>query len=42
MENRCVICDEIIPEGIQFCIECWKEIMGDDTDEDNESGKPCI
>ena len=24
MENRCVICGEIIPEGRQICLNCEK------------------
>lgn len=24
-ENRCVICGEIIPEGLQICPKCEKE-----------------
>lgn len=32
MENRCVICGVIIPEGVQVCSACWKEIMEDDNE----------
>lgn len=28
MENRCVCCGEIIPEGRQVCIRCEKEVSG--------------
>lgn len=28
MENRCVCCGEIIPEGRQVCIRCKKEVSG--------------
>ena len=28
MENRCVCCGEIIPEGQQVCIRCEKEVSG--------------
>ena len=38
MENRCIVCDNIIPEGIQVCPNCWEKIMGDD---DNENHKVC-
>ena len=27
MENRCVICGAIIPEGLQVCINCEKEYL---------------
>lgn len=42
MEDRCVICNEIIPEGTQVCPNCWKEIMEDDANEDNEGSESCI
>lgn len=42
MENRCVICGEIIPEGTQVCSICWEEMMEDNADEDNKIGKSCI
>lgn len=35
-DNKCLFCGETIPEGTQVCPTCWKEIMEDDTDEDNE------
>ena len=28
MENRCVCCGEIIPEGRQVCMRCEKEVGG--------------
>lgn len=28
MENRCVCCGEIIPEGRQVCMRCEKEVSG--------------
>lgn len=28
MENRCVCCGEIIPEGQQVCMRCEKEVSG--------------
>ena len=27
MENTCVCCDEIIPEGRQVCLSCEKAIL---------------
>ena len=35
MENRCVICGDIIPEGTQVCPICWEEIMEGKSNEDN-------
>ena len=37
MEDRCIICGCVIPEGIQICPKCWKETMEDDDNENNES-----
>ena len=30
MENRCVCCGEIIPEGRQVCIRCEREAEDED------------
>lgn len=29
-EDRCVICGDIIPEGRQYCLTCYRKIMGED------------
>lgn len=31
MEDRCVMCGEIIPEGRQVCLICDKKIYGNGT-----------
>ena len=30
MDNLCLMCGEIIPEGIMVCPSCERRIMGDD------------
>ena len=30
MDNRCIICGEIIPEGLQVCLSCMNKIMSSD------------
>lgn len=42
MENRCIICGNIIPEGTQYCPNCWNKIMKGETNEDNKVSKPRI
>ena len=37
MDNTCVMCGEIIPEGIMVCPICEKRIM-EDVDEKTYSG----
>lgn len=32
-EDRCVICGDIIPEGRQYCLTCYRKIMGEDKGE---------
>ena len=29
-ENRCVICGDIIPEGLMVCLKCEDKVMGYD------------
>lgn len=35
-DNKCIFCEEIIPEGIQICPNCWEELMGGNKDENNK------
>lgn len=42
MEEKCIICGEVIPEGTQVCPECWKKIMEDQSNENNESSQSSI
>lgn len=33
--NRCIICGEIIPEGLQICCNCENNINNEQTDNKN-------
>ena len=37
LENRCVCCGEIIPEGWQVCMECERRAFADDNGFDSVS-----
>lgn len=37
MENRCVCCGEIIPEGRQVCIRCEREAENEDCKISNQN-----
>lgn len=43
MENRCVACGRIIPEGRQVCINCEKGYLPDRDDErEDEEKEPFV
>lgn len=42
MEERCICCGEILPEGACTCPNCLLYVRQENGDEDNEVSQPCI